>query len=480
MDKSSSIFSRRRFIKTAGAALPCIAVWGKAAADAPSRPNIVFLLTDDQRWDALGCMGNSIIQTPNLDQLAAEGTLFTHNFCTTSICMSSRASLFTGLYTRCHGIDDFSLPLPPERFAYTYPALLRKAGYRTGFIGKWGLGGKLPAEEFDYFEGFEGQGKYFHEIDGKQVHLTKILGDKALDFIKGCSNDKLFCLSVSFKAPHVQDEDHRQFLYEPDLEELYQKDQIPLPKTADDKFFQEQSEFVQKSEGRIRWDKRFATPEMRQTSVKGYYRLVTGVDRVLGKLRAALQEAGLSDNTVIVFTSDNGFYLGEHGLAGKWLMHEESIRTPLIIFDPRQDAEQRGRKISAMTLNIDAAPTLLDLAGVEIPSFLQGRSLLPLLRNEKMDWRQEWFYEHFFGYQGKIPRTVGIRTDRWKYVRYIDPDPAVEEFYDIQDDPLEENNLIAVSEYQPLIGAMRDRVQAWEKQLQNWKLDPSYHWGDPL
>jgi len=446
------------------------------ARAAETRPNIIFLLTDDQRWDALGCTGNSIIRTPHIDRLSREGVTFQNCFVTSAICMTSRASMFTGLHERTHGISSFSLPLAPEVNARSYPELLRGAGYRMGFIGKWGLGGNLPKERFDYFRGFSGQGKYYHERDGKLVHLTQIMGEQALEFLDGCSGDQPFCLSVSFKAPHVQDEDPRQFLYDPAHEELFQDVRIPVPKTADDRYFQRLPEFLQTSEARKRWEIRFSTPEKYQTSVKGYYRLVYGVDEVVGRIRQKLQERGLAENTVLVFMGDNGFYLGEHGLAGKWFMHEESIRVPLIVHDPRLPERLRNKRRGEMVLNIDIAPTLLELAGVPASPSVQGRALMPLVRGGKPRWREEWFYSHLYGYN-LIPKSEGIRTRRWKYIRYIESEPLCEELYDLKRDPLEENNLARESGRARQLEKLRGRWQAWRDALPQWRLDEK--WSDP-
>jgi arylsulfatase A-like enzyme len=239
--------------------------WVPAAAQDPDpsrRPNIILLLTDDQRWDTLGCMGNPIIQTPQLDALAAGGVLFLNNFCTTSICAVSRATFITGQYARRHGIHDFAAELTDEAFAQTYPALLRAAGYWTGFIGKWGIGRSLPADRFDYFEGFAGQGKYFHEVNGQTVHLTRLMADQAIEFLRTRPPDRPFCLSISFKAPHVFDPDVvNPFQYDPAFEGLYSQDEIPPPPKSAPEHFESLPEFTRKSEGRTRWEQRFDTPE---------------------------------------------------------------------------------------------------------------------------------------------------------------------------------------------------------------------------
>jgi len=188
------------------------------------QPNIIFLLTDDHRADAMGCAGNPIIQTPNMDDLAANGVRFTNAFVTTSICCSSRASIFTGQWTRRHGIINFNTHFSEEALAETYPMLLSKAGYRIGFIGKYGVGPKkdLPIDKYDYWKGFPGQGRYENKDEnGNYKHLTQIMGEQATEFLQGCSEDRPFCLSVSFKAPHVQDSDPRQFIYDRAYSDLY-------------------------------------------------------------------------------------------------------------------------------------------------------------------------------------------------------------------------------------------------------------------
>ncbi len=461
--------SRRQFAAVAGAPL--------LSAARPERPNIVLLVTDDQRWDSLGCMGNPIVRTPHIDRMAGDGVVFTNNFVTTSICMTSRASIFTGLYARSHGINDFQQPFTDEAYSRTYPELLRKAGYRMGFIGKWGIGGKLPVDRFDYFQGFGGQGHYFPRKEDPAAHITQIMGDQSLEFLRGSPADRPFCLSVSFKAPHVQDEDPKQFLHSAATAGLYRGQTMPLPKTADPAFISKLPLEVHRSENRRRWAVRFSTPELFQESVKSYYRLITEVDTAVGRIREELARMKASQNTVIVFTSDNGFYLGEHGLAGKWFMHEESIRTPMIIYDPRLPAASRGRRISGMALNVDVAPTLLHAAGIsEVPA-MQGRNLYPLLEGKSKAWRKEWFYEHHYDARGWIPRTEGVRNERWKYTRYLDTQPLFEELFDLEKDPLEEWNLVREGQHQDKLAELRGRWDRWRQALEAWK--PGQSWQDP-
>ncbi len=451
------------------------AVAGALASGATARrPNLLFLLTDDHRWDALGCMGNRIIQTPNLDRLARDGVIFENNFCATAICMTSRASFFTGLHERSHGISSFATPFTPDAMARTYPALLRGAGYCTGFIGKYGVGARLPENAFDYFEAFPGQGQYYHKRDGKTIHLTTIQQEQALKFLDGCKKDQPFCLSVSFKAPHVQDGDPRQFLYDPADEGMYSDVTIPVARTAQPQYYEALPPFLHGSEGRRRWELQFANPEMHQRSVKGYYRLITEVDRMVGNVLKALETSGQLQNTVVVFTGDNGYFLGEHGLSHKWYLYEESVRTPLIVWDPRLPKKTRGQRRREMTLNIDVAPTLLNYAGIQPPPSMQGCDFAPLVRGERPAWRHEWFYSHLFQ-NPRIPRSEGIRNERWAYIRWLDHN--MEQLFDIKEDPGNTTDLAAKPQHKAQLDAMRARWKAWDAAFGAW--NPSRRWEDP-
>jgi arylsulfatase A-like enzyme len=420
-------------------------------------PNIIVLLTDDQRWDTMGCAGNPIIQTPNMDAMANDGVRFANTFVTTSICASSRASIFSGQWTSRHGITDFATHFSPDALAQTYPMLLRGAGYRIGFIGKYGVGAKktLPIDQYDYWKGFPGQGRYEHKDEnGNYKHLTQIMGEQAIEFLQGCSKDQPFCLSISFKAPHCQDGDPRQFIYDRAYKDLYKDMIIPVPEKADPHYFEALPEFLRTSEARRRWEIRFSTPEKFQESVKSYYRLIFGVDVVIGKIREQLRQLGFDDNTVLMLIGDNGFYLGEYGLAGKWFPHEESIRVPLVVYDPRAGKKLRGRVLNQMALNVDIAPTILEIAGVKLPEQIQGRSLVPLLKGKKPKWRSEFFYEHPFEHK-TIAKTMGLRTPDFMYARYTDYN--YEELYDLKLDPDETINLAKDNKYKKALESLRKR-----------------------
>lgn len=439
---------------------------GANADAAESPPNILFILTDDQRFDTLGCMGNDVIRTPHIDALAADGVVFENCFCTTSICSISRASYMLGQYERRHRIDSFRKPYSPEQLAQSFPLLLRGAGYRTGIIGKWGIGGELPVDAYDYWRGYAGQGRYFEKgEEGVGKHLTDTMGEQALEFLEGCSPDQPWMLQLYTKAAHCQDGDPWPFQPAPRYNEQYADTLIPLPPTADEAHFALLPEFLQTSEARTRWHVRFETPELAQKSLRDYYRLITHVDDWVGTLVETLRQMGVADNTVIIYTSDNGFYLADRGLAGKWYMHEESIRLPLVIHDPRLPDARRGQRRDELVLNIDVAPTILELAGLPIPDVMQGQSLVPLLHDDHVGWREEFLYEHRIDIP-TIPKSEGVRTTRWKYVRYTETDPMVEQLFDLETDPLEERDLAHVPEFDEQLCLLRSRWSVLSSELE--------------
>jgi len=423
-------------------------------------PNIIFLLTDDQRWDALGFAGNDVIQTPHLDDLARDGIYFRNAYVTSSICAVSRASILTGQYARRHGIWDFGTSLSDAAFADTYPMLLRRAGYRTGFIGKFGVGRNLPERQFDYWRGFRGQGTYEHQDrQGRSVHLTRLISELASEFLRGNPKDKPFALSISFKAPHAP------FHYDSAYEAVYSSTIIPEPSNASvDSWERFPSFFRENNRGRASWQARFSTPEKYQSRVKAYYRLITGVDDSIGRIRMELEKLGLSDNTVLLFASDNGFYLGAHGLGGKWYGHEESIRIPFILYDPRMPAERRGQILEQMVLNIDVAPTLLSLANLPVPAQMQGQDLTALMRENSPEWRKDFLYEHLFD-EPNILKSEGVIESRYKLLRYIDQDPPFEQLYDLKRDPLETTNFAEDPEYADLKQRLQERLRVLKTQL---------------
>jgi arylsulfatase A-like enzyme len=430
-------------------------------ASAADRPNLLILLTDDQRWDAIGCAGNSIIQTPELDRLAEEGVLFTSAFVTSSICAASRASIFTGQFERAHGCNFNRRILQPEQLDRIYPVLLREAGYHTGFIGKYGVGWRDReidgSELFDRWYGIYGQGVYFPETHpGK--HLNQVMTDQVLEFLAQVPDNCPWCLSLSFKAPH-SGKGYVGYQSELDLQDLYADVTIPMPPTAAQRHFDALPEFLRQSNARTSyWKQRFSTPELYQSTMRDYYRLITGTDRAIGRIRGALAQRGMDQNTVILFLSDNGDMMGDYLLGGKQLLYDVSIRVPMLALDPRVGPAAKGQRRSELVLNIDIAPTLLDLAGLPVPSFMQGRSLVPLIQGRPTAWREDFFCESNFCTPAQAyPMIEGVRTKRWKYIRYTDVTPVVEELFDLKEDPHETNSLAGSEDHSQVLSRLRLR-----------------------
>jgi arylsulfatase A-like enzyme len=430
------------------------------------RPNIIFLLTDDHRWDALGVMGNKIIQTPNLDALANRGILFKKAYVTTAICMVSRASLLSGQYMSRHGINDFNTDFKKEALAQTYPALLKKAGYKLGFIGKFGIGVQNhPDTLFDYWASArEGQPKYeLVNKSGKIIHHTDSVGKDVTQFLGQYAGKEPFCLSVSFKAPHELDGNPPTYPVQDRFRDLYKNVSIPDPITADPKYWNSQPDFFRTDAniGRNRWKPLLSTPELRAETTRDYYRLITGVDEVVGKLVSQLKQLQIDENTIIIFMGDNGFSLGEHGLEGKWFGFEESIRVPLIISGAALPKTFQHTESNAIALNIDVAPTILALAGMPISASMQGEDLLSSIQNQTP--RKDFFYEHTFMGSPGLPKVEGVVATDFKYMKYIEH--GYEELYNTLKDPHETVNLAGKSEYAKKLDEMRKRFEELEDEV---------------
>jgi alpha-L-rhamnosidase len=426
-------------------------------------PNIIFILTDDQRWDALGYAGNNEIWTPEMDKLAREGNYFRNAFVTTPICAAARASFFTGLYERTHGYTFQQGEIDQAFMDVSYPALMMESPYHTGFFGKFGVSYSLRDNLFDEAEVYDRndsysdrRGFFYKTVDGDTVHLTRYTGHRAIEFIKNTPEGKPFCLSLSFSAPHAHDRAPDQFFWSPGLDTLYQDNDIGQARMASEQFFMEQPVYVREGFNRARWYWRFDTPEKYQLSMKGYYRMISGIDLEIGRIRHLLESRGIADNTIIIFMSDNGYFTGERQLAGKWLMYEPSVRVPLIIYDPRNRDQ---RDIEDLVLNIDIPSTILDYAGIDIPSGYQGISLADYGKNENpAEDREHFLIEHLWDFE-HIPPSEGIRTKKWKYFRYIN-DPGHEELYDMVRDTDEIRNLADHGQYQGVLEEMRMKTDS--------------------
>jgi arylsulfatase A-like enzyme len=424
--------------------------------------NIVVLVVDDTRWDSIGSSGNRIVRTPRLDALAAEGIRFTQARVTTSICMTSRASILTGQYMSRHGIDRFGKPLTPEAFARTYPGALREAGYWTGYVGKYDVG-PPRAGDFDFLRAYHGR-HWVADENGERVHVTEKNTRDALEFLRMRPRDRPFLLSVGFFAPHAEDSAPDQYLPQDWSAALYDDVKVLPSPLAGDAHLRALPSFLSRdtNEGRIRFRWRFDTPERYQQYMIRYYRLITEVDAAVGRVLDELKAQGVYRNTLVAFIGDNGYFHGDRGLADKWYPYEQALRVPLVIRDPRMPSRSRGGTRNQLALNIDLAPTLIAAAGLRVPQVMQGRDLGPLyLAGGPPAWRDEFFYEHpTITSRDRIPSSQGVIRRDWKYVYW--PEFEYEQLFDLTDDPDEIRNLA-------LERASEDRVRTMRADLDEWR-----------
>ena len=422
----------------------------------PQPPNIVLLVTDDQRFDALGFL-HPVLETPNMDRLADAGVWFANAFATTPICSASRATLLTGLHERTHG-HGFGEQLPFGLLENSYPRLLRSAGYVTGFVGNNGEGLDLARQQllFDHFLEVDGS-PYIQVREGELNHATDYVARKAVDFITQRLIDEPWLLTVAFHAPHAEDGDPRQFIPPERWTDLYQGINHDDPPLSDPAFFDALPVFLQQNLNRERWFWRW-TPNLYDTMLSSYLAMVHGVDDAIGEILDAIDAGGFADKTVVILIGDNGSFIGERGYAGKWLAYEPSIRIPLIVSDPRISGAAGGLRVDRLVLNLDLPETILDLAGVEIPAVMQGRSLVPFLHGENPEWRSDAFLEHTWTRppQYVIPRHESLRTDHLKYIHYIDD--GREELYDLGVDPDEGVNLAGDPAWSDELQVLRQRT----------------------
>jgi alpha-L-rhamnosidase len=422
------------------------------------KPNILFILTDDQRWDALGYAGNPYTHTPEMDRLAKEGVYFKNAQVTTPICAASRATILSGMQERAHRYDFQTSDIKEEFMENAYPKLLKKAGYHTGFFGKLGVKYEAKSSLFDVIDDYDRNNQYkdrrgyfYKKLGNEIVHLTRYTGQQAIDFIENQQADKPFCLSLSFSAPHAHDGAPDQYFWDEQTDALLADVNIPDPDLKENKYFDILPEIVKKGFNRLRWTWRYDTPEKYQHSMKGYYRMIAGVDLEIAKIRQKLKEKGLDKNTVIIFMGDNGYFEGERQLAGKWLLYDNSIRVPMMIYDPRNVQHQDREDLSQ---NVDIPATILDLAGVQIPENYHGKSLMPVVWDKQKNLaRDTTLIEHLWDFVN-IPPSEGLKTKEWKYFRYVN-DQRIEELYDLKNDPKEINNLVANPAYTQKIQQFR-------------------------
>jgi len=498
--------NRRQFLKKTGqaAALTALPFTLKSCAS-KSRPNILFIMSDDHAVQAVSCLGSQINQTPNIDRIAKEGVKFENSFCTNSICAPCRAVLLTGKFSHLNGLLDNRQTFDGSQ--QTFPKLLQKAGYQTVVVGKWHL--KSDPTGFDYWNILPGQGHYYNpdfiEMGEKKRitgYVTDITTDIALDWLNNRDPKKPFCMLLHHKAPH------RNWMPGPDHLTKYEDIEMPIPDTLFDDYAtrsdaareqemeiythmnlpsdlkvrdreQIENDGPNSTFGRMNEEQRklwleaydsknekFLEAKLEgkelakwkyQRYIKDYLRCIASVDDNIGRVLDYLDEKGLVANTVVVYTSDQGFYLGEHGWFDKRFMYEESLRMPLVARYPKDAAP--GAQISEMVQNLDFAPTFLDYAGVKVPEDMQGVSMKRLLAGKSDDWHQSIYY-HYYEYPAvhQVKRHYGIRTHKYKLIHYYF-DIDAWELYDLEKDPQEINNVYDNPSYTSIVQELKVELQ---------------------
>jgi arylsulfatase A-like enzyme len=513
----SILMGNRLKMMTAALLAPLAAL--PASGETKQQPNIVFILSDDQRMDELGFTGHPHMKTPNIDRLAREGAFFDNSFATSPSCLPNRTSLLTGQWERRHTLGWSSISaLSREQWAKTFPMVFKQNGYFTAYVGKNHTPG-LRYWDFDYYYGNRQGHLTFYPKTTKAIFKNaaadtqpEILGEGAANFLepdrrfvesagdladvflRERPKDKPFLLYVNFNVPHTVGT--LSMKQRPEDDELYRtayrdvQEKMPLPPgyiaKADVKepkipLYHKSREYTY-----------IITPEKVREQGVLICQTMTGIDRVVGQIQEQLQRLGQADNTIIVYSSDNGHLHGEHGYGGKCLLYDPSIRVPLIIYDPRLPADERSRRVEELVVSQDVAPTLLQLCGIAVPDTMQGRSLVPLLRGEKVDWRPDFFAESLI-LLGDYPLIQGVRNAEWKYIRYwpnplksksmpsdyrkllnlglAGEEPAYEELFHLTADPLEQRNLVADPEHAAQLAAMRVRCT---ELLRETRGDPQF------
>ncbi len=448
------------------------------ASAADERPNLIFLMADDQCTYSMGCYGNEDVQTPNLDGLARKGMAFDNHYDTTAICMASRATVMTGMFEFKTGCNFEHGDMINDTWQKSYPVLLGHAGYRTAFAGKFGFdvkdkpdGKRISGigQAFDKWGGGEGQTSYQTKANKTMAayaqeypHSTLSYGAFGSDFIReSIRGDQPFCLSISFKAPHKPAEP------DPKFDDIYKGKTFKKPANYGRKngaHLSKQSQMDRQYERFFSWNYANKYDEVMAT----YHQQVYGIDQAVGMILKTLQETGADKNTVVIYTSDNGFLCGSHGYGSKVLPYEESARVPMIIFDPREANSGRELRSNALTGNCDFAPTMLRLAGLPIPENIDGRDLMKLYREPTAEIHTALPLINVWGHSATHALSIVTKTRKYIYWYYTDEDQnmkPVEELFQLDKDPLEMENLASNPEMQPVLEQMR---QHYDSQLRNW------------
>lgn len=476
-------YSRREMLKAlgaAGATAAAGAVCGRthaAHAAAPAkRPNILFIMTDDHAAHAMSCYGSRINKTPNLDRIAADGVRLDNCFCTNSLCAPSRAAILTGKYSHMNGLMTNADTFDPAQ--ETFPKVLQRNGYQTAMVGKWHL--KSDPTGFDYWNILPGQGDYHDpvliEMGEKKKHegyVTDLITDFSINFLEGRDASKPFCLMCQHKAPH------RRWFPDAKHADMYEDIVIPTPDTFDDDY---STRGTAAHEAEMRIDQHLDALDLKQDPpeglspkelkhwkyqryIKDYLRTVASVDDNVGRLLDYLDGQGLAENTLVVYTSDQGFFLGDHNWFDKRFMYEESLRMPFLARYP--EVIPAGSTSAAMVLNVDFGPTFLDYAGAPIPEAMQGHSARAVLQGDTpRGWREAMYYQ-YFEYPGAhaVRKHYGVRTDRYKLIHYYD-ELDEWELLDLAKDPDELRNVYGQAEYAPVAAELKTTLARLQDELQ--------------
>lgn len=503
------------------------------------KPNFIFILTDDQSYGMMGCDGNPLTKTPNIDRLAKDGVFFDRAYITSAICTPSRISILLSQFERKHGVNfNSGTSVAPEAWAKSYPVVMRKHGYYTGYIGKnhspignGGYNSGLMEKSFDYF--YAGHGhimfypkerhEIFHgakadtQIEIVQEGVDDFLSNEhrlegALRFLETRPDDKPFCLSICLNLPHGAGTSTMRMRESDDdiYKTLYRDIDIPLPEhyiAKDDIKTPKLPAHVLKTEERQTGYDYVDKPDTNRERITRQMQVMTGIDRLVGKMRDKLDSEQLAKNTILIFSSDHGLFMGEHGLGGKALCYEKTTHVPLIIYNPMAPTESRGRRSDEFGQSIDLAPTMLDYAGIEIPDSFQGKSLRGLIDGQGEPVHEYIFTENLWSTHFGNPRIESVQDKQWKYIRYYanesfpasakikvakemgfpvgkmlyavsddyiatyrhyaesslnGAEPIYEELYHIAEDPNELHNLIDKNQHAEILNRLRE---AWKERL---------------
>lgn len=460
------------------------------------KPNILFIMSDDHAAHALSCYGSEINETPNLDRIANEGMRFDNCFCTNSICAPSRATILTGKYNHLNGVKTLKENLDGRQD--TFPKFLQKNGYQTAIVGKWhlGHGGVNDPTGFDYWNVLPGQGDYHDpemiemgETKQYEGYVTDIITDLSLDWLRYRNQDKPFCLLYHHKAPH------RPWLPDKKHAEMYKDEVIPEPDTFNDDY-ENRASAAREAKMRIDddlregWDIKVPIPQhlsgqnlkkwKYQQYIKDYLRVVASIDDNVGRVLNYLDEEGLADNTIVIYTSDQGFFLGDHGWYDKRFIYEESLKMPFIVRYPEEI--EAGSVCDDMILNTDFAPTFLDYAGIDIPEDIQGESLRPLFQGKEVeDWRDSIYYRYWmYPSMHNVYPHYGLRTERYKLVYYYTegvehvqelkgPEKPEWELFDLAKDPNEMRNVYDDPAYQEIVEELRKELYRKKEEVKDFE-----------